>query len=115
MNPVSLQTHVHQGSFSPQTGRVRDSDLCQTELCPVKKLPTTIPVGYKRKTARVKAGPQMFPTHLGREESPDATVGCEDSKRVSGHREEIAKQSLVTHWLDAMQATRTAPRFNSGL
>ena len=58
----------------------------------MKKLPTTIPVGSKRKTARVKAGPQMFPTHFGREERPDATAGCEDPKRVSGHREELAKQ-----------------------
>lgn len=64
----------------------RDSDLCQAEMCSVKKLLATIPVGHKRKTARVKARSQMFPTHSGRQESPDGTVGCEDPKGKSGHR-----------------------------
>lgn len=34
-------------------------------------------------------------------------VGCEDPKRVTGHREELAKHTLVTNWLGAMQTTRT--------
>lgn len=104
-----------QGSSSPQSGRVRDSDLCQTELRSMKKLSTSIPVGYRRKPAGVKAGPQMFPPYFGREESPNAMAGCKVPKRASRHREELAKQSLVTYWLDAMQATRTAPRLNNGL
>lgn len=115
MNPASHQTGVRQEPFPPQTSIVTDSDLCQTQLHSVKKLPTTIPAGYKRKTARVKAGPQMFPTHFMRKESPDAMVRCEDSKRVSGHREELAKQSLLTHWLGTMQTAKRAPRFGNGL
>lgn len=92
-----------------------DSDLCQTELHSMKKLPTTIPVGYKTKTATVGAGPQMLPTHFVRKESPNVTVGCEDSKRVFGNREELAKQSVVTHWLGTMQTAKRAPRFGNRL
>lgn len=66
--PVSR--HVCQGSSSPQTGRVRDSALCQTELRSMKKLSTTIPVGYRRKSAGAKAGPQTFPLTLAGKRVP---------------------------------------------
>lgn len=70
---------------------------CARQNCALKKLQTTTPVGYKIKTARVKAGPQMFPAHFDGEGNPDATVACRDPKRVPRHTQELAKRSLVTH------------------
>lgn len=71
---ILLTTNCLSQEFGPVPDRIA---LCEEAA------------NYKRKTAIVKAGPQIFPTRFG------GTAGCEDRKWVSGHKEELALQSLV--------------------